>query len=117
MAGGGNETFLINRHVIGTRPDKSVPKTCPQIERSGVAVPAALRLQAFCFLPPCRTTIDPLLHEEVLYSVSCGNKKPLFAAASSSRKSPLTDSNRRPPPYHQVVDRCRGLATVAKWLV
>jgi hypothetical protein len=47
MAGGGNETLLINRHVIGTCLDKSVPKTCPQIERSAVAVPAALCLQAF----------------------------------------------------------------------
>jgi hypothetical protein len=28
-------------------------------------------------------------------------KKPLFAAASSSWKSPLTDSNRRPPPYYR----------------
>ena len=27
-------------------------------------------------------------------------KKPLFAAASFFKKSPLTDSNRRPPPYH-----------------
>jgi hypothetical protein len=27
-------------------------------------------------------------------------KKQPFAAASFFRKSPLTDSNRRPPPYH-----------------
>jgi hypothetical protein len=47
MAGGGNETLLINRHLIGTRLDKSVPKTCPQIKRSAVAVPTALCLQAF----------------------------------------------------------------------
>jgi hypothetical protein len=25
-------------------------------------------------------------------------------------RSPLTDSNRRPPPYHAVSDRCRGVA-------
>jgi hypothetical protein len=31
--------------------------------------------------------------------------------------SPLTDSNRRPPPYHAVSDRCRRLPMVAKWLV
>ncbi len=47
MAGGGNETLLIDKHVIGTRLDKSVPKTCPQVERSAVGVPAALCLQAF----------------------------------------------------------------------
>jgi hypothetical protein len=46
MAGGGNES-LINRRVIGTRLDESVPKTCPRIERSAVAVPAALCLQEF----------------------------------------------------------------------
>ena len=32
-------------------------------------------------------------------------------------KSPLTDSNRRPPPYHALPNRCRGLPPVADRLV
>src|SRR5438046_433419 len=43
---------------------------------------------------------DPLLVREVLDGIDDGNRNLPFAGRSSSQKSPLTDSNRRPPPYH-----------------
>jgi hypothetical protein len=36
---------------------------------------------------------------------------------SDSRGSPLTDSNRRPPPYHALRNGCRGLPPVADRLI
>jgi hypothetical protein len=101
MAGAGNETLLINGHVIGTRLDQSVPKNLSSDRalsscRSGSGVFAGVLNS-----PAAPDDHRPLLHEEVLYSVRFGNKQVLFAADSSATKSPLTDSNRRPPPYHR----------------
>ena len=41
-----------------------------------------------------------LLHREVFVGVVFDNKNRPFAGSLSFQKSPLTDSNRRPPPYH-----------------
>jgi hypothetical protein len=49
---------------------------------------------------PGRAVVATLLSKEVFHSVTGGNKKAAFAATSYCQKSPLTDSNRRPPPYH-----------------
>jgi hypothetical protein len=52
----------------------------------------------------------------------CSNKssppQPTEEAPSRRKnRSPLTDSNRRPPPYHALRNRCRGLPPVADRLV
>jgi hypothetical protein len=36
------------------------------------------------------------------------------ATCGTLAESPLTDSNRRPPPYHAVLSGCRGLPPLAK---
>src|SRR5579884_1130804 len=45
-------------------------------------------------------TVDHLPFKAVLHGVDGGNKKPPICGQFCFRKSPLTDSNRRPPPYH-----------------
>src|SRR5579884_3173371 len=45
-------------------------------------------------------TVDHLPFKAVLHGVDGGNKKPPICGQFCLRKSPLTDSNRRPPPYH-----------------
>jgi hypothetical protein len=44
-------------------------------------------------------------------------KSRLLQRLRASKISPLTDSNRRPPPYHAPPNRCRGLPPVADRLV
>src|SRR4051794_27968826 len=50
--------------------------------------------------PAIRADGTALLCKEVLYSVRSGNKKAAICSDFVFLKSPLTDSNRRPPPYH-----------------
>jgi hypothetical protein len=64
MAGPGNETLPSNRH--GHRgPDKSVPKTCPKIERSELPFRHRRVWRRFVFRG-VRTTTEALLHGKCL---------------------------------------------------
>src|SRR5262245_11114219 len=75
-----NGGLPIHRHVDGTRPDESVPRTCPQMERSSVAVQVPRVSAGVLIAAAAAATVDPLLDEEVPCSVRNGNKKPPFAA-------------------------------------
>jgi hypothetical protein len=64
MAGPGNETLPINRHVIGAWINLS-PKTCPKIERSELPFRRRRVWRRFVFRG-VRTTTEALLHGKCL---------------------------------------------------
>jgi hypothetical protein len=89
MAGGGNETLLINRHVIGTRLDKVCPQHLSPDRalsscRSGTGVFAGVLI-----LPLAGRPSTPSFTRRCSTVSVAATRKLLFAAASSSKKSPL----------------------------
>ena len=79
---------------------RSVPRTCPQND-SPEACPALKGLfRPICSVWSRESRADPLPNKEVVYGLNSGNKNRLFAGGPPCIRSPLTDSNRRPPPYH-----------------
>ena len=92
--------YLLQAPQRATRAE-SVPKTCPQVERSSDAVFVnAAFCRCFLISAAIQRSLIPSLSRRCSTVSVAPTKKPLFAAASFFQESPLGDSNPGPPPYH-----------------
>jgi hypothetical protein len=76
------------------------PKLVPNSRRAAEYTSQPARLQDIWLPSRFSGSRRPSLRRWCSAVSATATKKPRFAAASSWSKSPLTDSNRRPPPYH-----------------
>jgi hypothetical protein len=92
------------------------PKTCPQLWRLPSAPQKSIDVQRLSELPAAAGIPTTSLSGRYSSVSTSATKNRPFAGGSASEKSPLTDSNRRPPPYHGgfaplLCDLETGLAT------